>query len=267
MTDPLFRTDDDTKWGDGKGSDLTAAEADVNFWSLLVRIRSLEAGEGTRTIDYVDITDGVVRIYYTDYSSDGPFYLPTPVLNPRGEWANDRAYLYGDVVTVTARRAAYIVLRPHTSPSSPEEFDPDAVDDNDDSLYMLFFNFPASNTQYDVPISVVGLVAHDVDALIWQEIVTRSIDMTDDGNGNGMIFGYLAVPSDTTDLVLSLENQGTQVATITFAVGENTPTVEYVASPDLTWTAGQRRAIRVVSATDPYMSDLSISLRANRIDL
>lgn len=34
----VYRTDDNARWGAGKGSNLTPAEVDLNFWGVIQRI-------------------------------------------------------------------------------------------------------------------------------------------------------------------------------------------------------------------------------------
>jgi hypothetical protein len=36
----VYRTDDVARWGAGKGSNLTPAEVDVNFWGIIQRLRA-----------------------------------------------------------------------------------------------------------------------------------------------------------------------------------------------------------------------------------
>lgn len=68
---------EDGAWGSGKGSNLTAAELDGNFYDLDGRVDALESygviGVGISNI----VQDGTqLTVYLTDSSTVGPFTLP-----------------------------------------------------------------------------------------------------------------------------------------------------------------------------------------------
>lgn len=137
----------DGAWGSGKGSRLTSTEVDNNFYDHDQRIEAIEeAPPSARGIESIAVDESgvILTITYTDATTDE---FPLPVLNvrPAGEWENDHTYFYGDVITVNAL-GTFIVLVGHTTPSSPEEFDPDAVDEEDNPLYLLLFPYPDITT-------------------------------------------------------------------------------------------------------------------------
>lgn len=71
-----YRTDGD--WGTGKGSNLTAAEVDENFYDHEERIAALEATGGTDGVGISNITQSGTQltVHLTDASTLGPFTLP-----------------------------------------------------------------------------------------------------------------------------------------------------------------------------------------------
>ena len=52
----VYRTDDNARWGAGKGSNLTPAEVDLNFWEVIERLVALETDPPTAiSIDDVSV--------------------------------------------------------------------------------------------------------------------------------------------------------------------------------------------------------------------
>lgn len=119
----------------GLGRKLTKSELDGNFYDVLTRIIALESG-GAFGLDSLEYDGAHITFHWSDDTSSGPIRLPVATFRARGAWTNDMALLYLDVVTVTGV-GSFLVLEPHTTPSSPEEFDPDADNDSGDPLYLM----------------------------------------------------------------------------------------------------------------------------------
>lgn len=128
-----FRTTDNTKWGAGKGSNLTPGEVDENFWDLGQRTAVLEANPPAPVgIDHVTTAGNTFTIVLTDGSSQGPFNLPAAKFNLVGEWAPNVPYVPNSFVTEAGK--TYLILHPHTSGAF---FDPGANDGAGHNYYGL----------------------------------------------------------------------------------------------------------------------------------
>ncbi|MGW8178719.1 MAG: hypothetical protein ACWGQW_08145, partial [bacterium] len=104
-------------WGAGKGSNLTPAEVDGNFYDHEGRIDALESSPPTPN-EIADIVyeDGQITITMADDTAYGPFTIPVAAFNWRGDWTASTLYAYNDVVYVVDY-GVYLVMIPHTSPS------------------------------------------------------------------------------------------------------------------------------------------------------
>lgn len=116
----IFRTAG--AWGAGKGSNLTPAEVDGNFWDHEQRLDSIETNPPAAVnIDYFTTSGNQMFAHMTDHSVIGPIEIPVGTWNFRGEWQPDTLYFAFDVVTFGT--AVYLVNSEHTSEGS---FDPSA---------------------------------------------------------------------------------------------------------------------------------------------
>lgn len=74
----IFRTTDVTRWGAGKGADLTPAEVDLNFYDLDERVVTIELNPPTPIeISEITVTGSSMTVHMADSSTFGPFTLPT----------------------------------------------------------------------------------------------------------------------------------------------------------------------------------------------
>ena len=125
-------------WGTGQGAPLSQPQHDGNVFDHETRIAALEAIPAGVGVDDITSSGNVVTFHLSNATTiDIAFELP--VLNPRGEWQNNTAYSYPDIVTVSGL-GLFLVLESHTSPASPEVFDPDAGDS--DPYYALLLALP-----------------------------------------------------------------------------------------------------------------------------
>lgn len=130
-----YRTTDGTKWGAGKGSNLTPTQVDINFWELAQRILELEENPpSAKDISNIEVIGSQMKIYLSDGTEFGPYTLPVAMFRYRGEWAPTENYVFMDLVTVP-QRGLYFINVTHTSDA---EFDPDKVISGE-SVYTLMF--------------------------------------------------------------------------------------------------------------------------------
>lgn len=132
-------------WGVGVGRSLTVPEHDGNNYDHKTRIDTLEADDPSITME-AEYTGGSIT-FLVDGGDEvtggynlGPFALPVAKFNPVGAWQNSTTYNYLDLVEVPGS-GVYLVNVGHVSPAAPAEFDPAAVDGEDNLLYSILFYF------------------------------------------------------------------------------------------------------------------------------
>lgn len=136
----IFRTDDDTRWGGGLGSNLSAVQIDLNFWTLFSALQALEDHQETSAgIDYMVLTGDQLFVHLTDHRVLGPLIIPTAQWNPRGAWHPVTGYASFD--TLSHNGSLYLVLTAHTSGAT---FSPLATDGLGHDLYSLLLEQPAN---------------------------------------------------------------------------------------------------------------------------
>lgn len=140
MAEPTYRTTDGTKWGVGKGSNLTPTEVDLNFWAVVERIVDLENNPPSAVgIDYFSISGDQLTVHMTDHSTLGPYTIPSSTWNFTGQFQAPRDYKIFDVLRQNGN--LYLVIYAHTS-SSP--FDANANDGMGNDYYALILESPTA---------------------------------------------------------------------------------------------------------------------------
>ena len=120
-------------WGAGKGSNLTAAEIDSNFYQLDQRITALEGDiPDPIQITAISVAAGAISLLMSNATTIGPHPLSSARFTHRGDYAPSTAYNKLDIIRADA--AAWLVLTGHTSAAT---FDSDAVDEGTNPLYGL----------------------------------------------------------------------------------------------------------------------------------
>lgn len=135
-----FRTSNLGLWGPGKGSDLTAAELDENFWylfSLYVAIND-HLSTAAVSIASIQVHGDQLTILMTDSTTQGPFTLPSSVWLARGPWTALTVYFVNDIIDNGG--SLYRVALDHTSQAS---FDP-GYQIGGHSVYQLILQPPAA---------------------------------------------------------------------------------------------------------------------------
>jgi hypothetical protein len=134
MVDSItYRTNDATRWGTGKGSDLTATEIDINFWVLFSQIAAIVDHQNVAgVISSISASGNNLFITLGDGTVFGPFTLPTAQWTFRGAWLPNT--LYNPMDVITSNGGLYLVLVRHTSVAT---FNPTANDGQGHSFYQL----------------------------------------------------------------------------------------------------------------------------------
>lgn len=251
-------------WGTGTGAPNSAAQVDGNFWDIDQRVVDLVAdlAEGKR-IDTVTYSSSSMTFHFTDGTSQ---VIPLPIANLSyvGEWTNSMPYVRGNLISVRAF-GMFQVLQNHTTPPPPATFDPDATDETAEHnlLYQLWF--PLFDVNYDAAIFVPGPIERAADELLWQAIANRSMRLP---VGTADCYAWLDVANDgagATDIILSIEKNGTEIGTITIAAGEQEGAFNIPATTD--FAEGDLYALRVTQSDNPDPAGLSVTLPFIRTDI
>ena len=137
-----YRTADSTRWGGGLGSDLSATQVDLNFWTLFSAVQALEDHQFSNGagIDFINqpAAGNLFYIHLTNHAVLGPFTIPTAQWTPRGQWEPGTVYAAYDVVYNDG--SLYLITIPHTSGSTFSAFSTDGLGH---LLYNLLLQQPA----------------------------------------------------------------------------------------------------------------------------
>lgn len=118
-------------WGAGKGSNLTAAEVDGNFYDLDQRLDALEAAiPAPNEIASFNLSGSQLSVVMDDATIFQAGSLITARFNFRGDWTPSTAYAHLDVVRATG--GTFVVFAPHTSGAV---FNADELNVDDERLY------------------------------------------------------------------------------------------------------------------------------------
>jgi hypothetical protein len=257
-------------WGTGTGTPNSAAQVDGNFYDVDQRIVDVVADVAVgKRIDTVTYTSNSMTFHFTDGSSQ-VIPLPIATLTYVGAWTNSTPYARGQMVS--AGNGFYQILETHTTPAYPAPFDPNATDGSTaaDPLYQLFM--PLRDVNYDAAIFVPGSIQRAPDELFFQGIANRTMNL---GSGNEDAYAYLDIGNEgtgATDIILSIEKNGIQIGTITFAAGGSIDTAGGQAGdfniPAATdFAEGDRYALRVTVSDNAEPSGLSVTLPFVRTDI
>jgi hypothetical protein len=248
-------------WGSGTGTPNSAAQVDGNFYDVDQRIVSLlaDVAEGKR-IDSVTYTSNSMTFHFTDGTTQ---VIPLPIasLYYAGEWLNSTPYSRGNMITVRGV-GLYQVLEDHVTPPLPATFDPAATDETTDNnpLYQLWL--PLRDVNYDAAIFIPGNIEREPAELLFQGIANRSMDLP---AGDAGAYAWLEVATAGTDIILSIEKNGSEIGTITFVAAAQEGEFDI---PALTqFVEGDRYALRVTQSDNADAFDLSVTLPFLRTDI
>lgn len=264
MVDIIFRGDDASRWGNGKGSNLTATDYDINNWNLKTAVENLidNPPAAVKPIS-ITVTGFAATFNYDDGTAIGPVYLPVLEFHDRGDWAPDTVYEGLDIVSV-AGVGLYKVGANHTSGST---FDPTATDSSGDLLYNLLIAYaPAQNVVYDMGYFYPG-VLKDIPTSydrIFEEPVVRKILLPVTPAANSYHRARMRTAASTSAQDFNLYQNETVIGTVHFNVGSQTGTVTINA--DTLFTANvDTLGLGRQAVDDAVAAGLSIVLAAQQV--
>lgn len=274
-----YRTNDGTRWGGGLGSDLSATQVDLNFWTLFSALSTLESNEAVNAgIDYINqpANGNLFYIHLTDHRVLGPFVIPTAQWNPRGIWAATTAYSLYDVVSNNG--SLYLVITAHTSAGT---FNAAATDGLGHNLYALVLTQPS----YQIPAGgnigdkLVKNSATDYD-LSWKADKLRiSLFVEGQTLASETLLKYCVVDNmvikaglpgtytldgvnSSADAVFTITKNGFPVGYLTFNGVTNGNNAITTFAADVTFAPGDTLYIIGPTVPDATLTDVSITIVA-----
>lgn len=173
-------------WGPGKGSNLTPAEVDENFWQLVQDVAT-KAATGAGIANFY-VTGDQMTVVLTDHTLLGPYTLPTAKIVFVGAWSPATIYYVNDILT--ANGSTYIVLLNHTSAGS---FSPSANNGHGSDYYGLLLDNPNNALPSGGAANQVLAKATSSDyatAWAWQNLATLHDVLQSPGPSSGDLITY-----------------------------------------------------------------------------
>jgi len=256
-------------WGAGTGAPISAAQVDGNFYDVDRRIANLNTAldEG-KQIESISSSPNSMTILFTDGTTQA-IPLPIATLTYVGQWLNSAPYSRGQLISVPGV-GMFQVLVDHTTPPSPAAFDPNATDESTDNNPLYQFWMPLYDVNFDAIIFMPGSIQRAPDELLFQGIATRTMRLV---AGNAHCYAYLAVGNDgPTNIILSIERNGSEIGTILFAAGSEIDTDggqagAFSINAAVDFAEGDRYALRVTQSDNAGPADLSVTLPFLRTDI
>lgn len=255
----IFRTDDQTKWGLGKGANLTALEIDGNFWELLSRIQAVEDNPALPpAISNIQVVGTQMTIFLDNGVIFGPYTLPSAMIHYRGDWLPGTVYFELDLVLVPGK-GVYLVLRDHTSATT---FDPAAIDALGRPVYRWLL--PTATADYDVGFFHPGRIGYSAE-IMFQFIVPRTFTLP-----RALVGSYFRLRIAPTAIMdLDVLQNGSLIGTIRFNPAVNSGTVpESITWPgneDVRFLAGDLLQVREPATEDATAAGLTATFAGIKV--
>jgi hypothetical protein len=265
----VYVTNDDDRWGAGKGAVATASEVDRNFWSLHQRLTLVEetprAGVSVQDV-VLDETGTALRVLLTDGAIKGPFPLPTAEFGFREAWQNGAIYFRNDIVPVPDA-GLFLVLRQHQTPALPAPFNPLATDGGGNPLYRQIYGVPPV-LAYDLAFAFLGEIPAE-GRILSRYLVPLDRDFRLKAGLAGS-FAHLGVATSTATIEVSILKNTAPIGLIRFTPGMQLDGLggqfgTLVFDADADFHAMDRLALMEPEAEDETAADLTATLVAQRL--
>ena len=251
-----FVTSDPAKWGTGKGSPLTATEADNDLWELLRRLNALEDSPPTATsISNIIVQGSQLSFQMSDGSSFGPFTLPISTFSLRGDYVAGTHYFELDLVSVP-HQGLFLVRIEH---DGEDPFNPDATDGSGNALYLRVFG--EDTYIYDVGFFYPGKPGVGIDPAgpMASHLFVRPVSCSAGLPGS---MGNLRVAPDA-DLTFPLLKNATAIGALTFGAGSVAGA--FTLDTDQDFAAGDIFSISPAAMLDASARDLTVTVAFTRV--
>lgn len=236
---------------DEKGANLTAAEVDANFRSLVTMINAVSAA-GPKEITGVTVSGAAMTFELSDGSEIGPVNLPVANFNWRGDWAASTAYVRGDLVRAyntnvsPATLGWYAVQTDHTSDAGG--FDPSA---GGGALYRLVIPLAyAMECAWFFP----GSPGAGIDGIMFSYLAARPFTLKAGLSGSRAVLRV--APLD--DMSFEIQKGGVSLGSIDFESGSTEGTFSF--DDDVAVSAGEQVLVYPPNDVDGAALDLAVTL-------
>jgi hypothetical protein len=257
-----YKTTDMARWGVGSGAgtggNLTPTQGDLNFWELYSRLKELEDNPPEAvSITGMTVVGSQWEVNMSDGSTFGPFTLPIATFELKGDWLNEMLYYELDLVSVPGY-GLYLVRIQHTTPALPATFDPDAVDDEDNPLYLQVFGEDAY--VYDFGFSFPGRPGSGIEtsAAMAGHVFGRAVSLLIGLPGS--VAKLRVAPAAA--LAFGLEKNGVSIGSVNFALGATTGTFTFAA--DVAFAIGDIITMIRPTAIDSAAKELNVTFIGTR---
>jgi hypothetical protein len=212
-------------WGAGKGSNLSPAEVDENFYGHEERILSLETSPaaGVSVVSFT-VVGRRFSVNLSDSTVQGPYLLPVAAFRWSGEWVAGTTYEELDVFTRNTgdvdTDGVYLVFGTYVAPSisteDPDPFDP-LVEDTNGPLLEKMLGVAPTNLPVRRPVADFTLGATHAGAY------TR-IDNTGDTTAVSIdVWGADEPPEGTRFVIRNAGDMDAMIVPLVTAVTINYP--------------------------------------------
>lgn len=252
----LFRTTDGLRWGDGKGSPLTAVEVDENFYTLADKVKTLQDNPPTPIeIGTFQVIGSQLKIFLTDGTEFGPYTLPTAQFNFRDEWQPDGVQYYElDLVSV-AGRGLFLVRLDHLSAAT---FDPDATDGDGNALYLKVFGEDTYIYTFGFFYPGTPGVGIPPEETMFAHLFGENVFLTTDFANS---LARLQIAGDN-DMTFTMYKNEDEIGTLSFT--GSVPEGNFDFPADVQFAAGDVFYMASAAALDPVAKNLTMTIKGFR---
>jgi hypothetical protein len=252
MISITFRTDDGTRWGGGKGSNIEPEEIDRNFWDLKTAVEDLIANPPSPAqIASISIVGTAMTFQLTNGNVIGPLQLPVLSWRWRASWVPFSPFFALDVFSVEGV-GIFLTLLDHTSDAT---FDPAALSDESQPLYKQIFGI----STIAVPMTISAFLPGTQGASPRADIV-----VTDDAEFSANFEGsYVSGRvASTGTAIYSIKVNATVIGLATFTAAINEASLTTTDGLPQAFTAGDVIEIIGPVSPDATLADIRFGLRA-----
>jgi hypothetical protein len=225
-------------WGSGKGSNLTAAEMDTNFFHVSELIGNLEDNTtDPYSISGISVANGAMTVTTADGRSFGPFALTAVALSWQGAYQPGALYKAGNFFYVNGN--VYLVLQAFIAATT---FDNTTVLNGKPIAVCVGGQPVLSDLAFFCPGQSGGLV--------FQYVAARSLTLQS-------VAAYLRI-APSADQVFTVGKNGVSVGSFAIASGNS------ATSANINASLATGDVLTVSSPLSPSGADLSVTLMLRR---
>jgi hypothetical protein len=246
-------------WGAGKGSNLTSAEVDENFYELVQALAGIAALEPVEIANITfDPEANTLTVVMEDATEFGPFPLPQAAFRWTGDWQDGYSYLKYDFFT--ANDGLYLVLQAHDT-DTDSEFNPD--DGNmAGPFYQLILPFP---NLYDIGFFFPGQPGYGIveGEAMFTLRANKNFFLREDLPGSEAGIEV----ENTSELVFPVYKNDTEIGSFTIPApssSESEPEGFFTFLADVQFLPGDRLRVLRPATLDATARDFSMNIAGTR---